>query len=91
MVKQFFSEDWYNKSIRRDSTEGSSLNFNYSWHIGLQKYQDFMAIGLYKQHIYIYPEKEVIIVLLNNREDKLIAERVNWWNIFRQIVINYSI
>jgi CubicO group peptidase (beta-lactamase class C family) len=83
--KTVFSEDWYNKSIRRDSTEGSSLNFNYSWHIGLQKYQDFMAIGLYKQHIYIYPEKEVIIVLLNNREDKLIAERVNWWNIFRQI------
>jgi CubicO group peptidase (beta-lactamase class C family) len=44
-----------------------------------------MAIGLYKQHIYIYPEKEIIIVLLNNREDQLIAERVNWWNIFRQI------
>jgi hypothetical protein len=44
-----------------------------------------MSICLYKQHIYIYPEKEVIIVLLNNREDKLIAERVNWWNIFRQI------
>ena len=83
--KTVFSEDWYNKTIRRDSTEGSSLNFNYSWHIGLQKYEDFMAICLYKQHIYIYPEKEIIIVLLNNREDQLIAERVNWWNIFRQI------
>ncbi|MDB4606704.1 serine hydrolase, partial [Crocinitomicaceae bacterium] len=77
--KTIFSEEWFDKSIRRDSTNGSSFNFNYSWHIGLKKYEDFMAIGLYKQHIYIYPEKNVIIVLLNDREKKLIAERVNWW------------
>jgi len=83
--KTIFSEEWFDKSIRRDSTNGSSFNFNYSWHIGLKKYEDFMAIGLYKQHIYIYPEKNIIIVLLNDREKKLIAERVNWWNVFRQI------
>ena len=83
--KRILSEEWYNKSIRRDTLEGSSFNFNYSWHIGLEKYGDFMAIGLYKQHIYVYPEKKTIIVLLNDRENKLLAERVNWWNIFRQI------
>ena len=84
--KRILSEYWYNQSIRRDTSDGSSFNFNYSWHIGLEQYGDFMAIGLYKQHLYIYPEKGIIIVLNNDRENKLDAERVNWWNVFRQIV-----
>ena len=83
--KQIFSETWYNKSIRRDTTQGSSFNYNYCWHIGLKEYGDFMAIGLYKQHIYINPDKELLIVLLNDGENKLAAERVNWWYVFRQI------
>ena len=44
-----------------------------------------MAIGLYKQHIYINPGKNLIIVSLNRKEDKLKAERGNWWYVFRQI------
>lgn len=80
-----FSESWYEKSICRDTLNGSSFNYNYSWHIGLEAYGDFMAIGLYKQHIYIHPTKNLIIVSLNDREKKLSAERVNWWSIFRQI------
>lgn len=84
--QQLFSEDWYQKSIRRDTSNGSSFNYNYCWHIGTKAYGDFMAIGMYKQHIYIHPKKEIIIVLLNNRERLLLAERVVWWNIFQQIV-----
>jgi len=83
--KRIFSEQWYERSIRRDTTEGSSFNYNYCWHMGLKEYGDFMAIGLYKQHIYVNPTKELIIVLLNDREKPLKAERVNWWYIFRQI------
>lgn len=83
--KRLLSEYWYEESIKRDTSDGSSFNFNYSWHLGLKKYGDFMAIGLYKQHLYIYPEKGIIIVLNNDRENKLEAERVNWWNVFRQI------
>ena len=83
--KQVFSETWYNKTIRRDTSNASSYNYNYCWHIGLKAYDDFMAIGLYKQHVYVNPQKNLIIVLLNNKENKLKAERVIWWNIFRQI------
>lgn len=83
--QQIFSEDWYEKSIRRDTTEGSSFNYNYGWHIGLKEYQDYMAIGLYKQHIYINANKNLIVIVLNNQENKLKAERVVWWNVFRQI------
>ncbi len=83
--RQIFSETWYNKAIRRDTLNGSSYNYNYCWHIGLKEYGDFMANGKYKQHIYINPEKQLIFVLLNNKESKMKASLVNWWDVFRQI------
>jgi CubicO group peptidase (beta-lactamase class C family) len=83
--KRIISENWYNKSISRDTSNGSSFNYNYCWHIGLKEYGDFMAIGLYKQHIYINPQKNLLIVVLNDKEKPLKAERFNWWFIFRQI------
>ena len=83
--KQIISESWYNKSISRDSSNGSSFNYNYCWHIGLKEYGDFMAIGLYKQHIYINPKKKLMIIVFNDSERAIIAERLNWWNLFRQI------
>lgn len=83
--QRIFSESWFQKSIRRDTTNGSSFHYNYCWYLGLENYGDFMAIGLYKQHIYIHPKKNLIIVLFNDREKPLKAERVNWWFVFRQI------
>ena len=82
---QIISKEWFARSIKRDTTQGSSWNYNNSWHIGLKEYGDFMAIGLYKQHIYINPKKNLIIILLNDRDNSLLAERINWWYIFRQI------
>jgi CubicO group peptidase (beta-lactamase class C family) len=83
--KQIISESWYNKSISRDTSNGSSFNYNYCWHIGLKEYGDFMAIGLYKQQIYINPRKKLLIIVFNDREKALAAERLNWWHVFRQI------
>ena len=83
--EHIISDSWYHQSIRRDTSNGSSFNYNYCWYIGLKEYGDFMAIGRYKQHIYINPKKNLVIVLFNDRENPLKAERVNWWYIFRQI------
>ncbi len=83
---QILSEEWVKKSLERSAEEGSSFNYNYGWHIGLKEYEDFYANGMLKQHIYVHPEKEVIIVLLNHREKAMKAERINWWFVFRQIV-----
>lgn len=84
--KQLISERWHQKSICRDTSEGSSFNYNYSWYIGLKEYGDYMAVGLYKQYLYIHPRKNIIIVLLNDQEKSLKAERVLWKEVFRQIV-----
>lgn len=83
---QIISQAWHQKSICRDTSEGSSFNYNYSWYIGLKAYEDYMAIGLYKQYLYINPRKKIIIVLLNDQEKSLKAERVLWKEVFRQIV-----
>lgn len=83
--QQLINEEWIGQSISRDTTQGSSFGYNHSWHIGLKNYNDFMAIGFYKQHLYINPDKNLIIVLLAHKEGKLKAERANWWHFFRQI------
>lgn len=83
--EQIVPKNWVEKSLARSTEDGSSFNYNYSWHIGLKEYGDFMAIGLYKQHIYIHPKKNIIIVALNDRQKPLKAERINWWFVFRQI------
>lgn len=84
--EQIVSQEWVQKSLARDSAEGSSHGYNYCWHIGLKEYGDFMANGMYKQHIYVHPDKEIIIVLLNDQENRLKENLVNWWYVFRQIV-----
>lgn len=84
--RQVVSQEWCTRSTARDTSNGSSFNYNYSWHLGLKEYNDFMAIGLYKQHIYVNRDKEIIIVLLNDEEREILEERVNWWFVFWQIV-----
>lgn len=82
---QVVPEQWVETSLSRDTTNGSSHGYNYLWHIGLKPYGDFMADGMYKQNIYVHPEKNIIIVVMCERDNKVSAERVRWRNVFRQI------
>lgn len=84
--EQLVPSEWVERSLSRDTTNGSSFGYNYLWHIGEKEYGDFMADGMYKQSIYVHPEKNVVIVLLCNRDRKIKAESVRWRNVFRQIV-----
>ena len=82
---QIISKQWINKTIKYNTNKGSNKYYNKSWYLGLEKYGDFMAKGLYKQYIYLNPNKNLIIVILNNREDKVKSEKVKWIYILRQI------
>lgn len=84
--KQLVPAEWVARSVSRDTANGSSFGYNYLWHIGEKEYGDFMADGMYKQNIYVNPEKNIVIVLMCNRDQKLKAESVRWRNVFRQIV-----
>ncbi len=78
--------EWVEKSIARNANAGSSHGYNYSWHIGLKEYEDFMAEGLYAQYIYVSKKKNIIIVSQNDRQKPIKEHRLKWKYIFRQIV-----
>jgi CubicO group peptidase (beta-lactamase class C family) len=60
--KQIIPESWIVKSLQSSKEGGQRLTYHYNWGIGPRKYGSFFAIGLYGQFIYVYPEKNVIIV-----------------------------
>jgi CubicO group peptidase (beta-lactamase class C family) len=84
--KQLLSEEWVNSTLARDTTEGGTYGYHNCWYIGHKEYNDYMAIGLYKQHIYINPDKNIIIVSFNDRPRSAAQKALNWEDIFRQVV-----
>ena len=60
--KQIIPESWVYQSLHSSKESGQRLTYHYNWGIGPKKYGSFYAIGLYGQFIYVYPEKNVIIV-----------------------------
>lgn len=60
--KQIISESWIDQSLSSSKENGQRLTYHYNWGIGPKKYGSYYAIGLYGQFIYMYPEKNVIIV-----------------------------
>ena len=83
---QLLSKDWVESTLARDTTEGGTFGYHNCWYIGHKEYNDFMAIGLYKQHIYINPNKNIIIISMNDRPRSKAQKALNWEDICRQIV-----
>jgi len=83
--KQIVSEEWVRKSTARDTSDGSSYGYGYSWQVGRKEYGDYRAAGLNEQYINIYPKKDVIIVICNDREKKLKYKSLGWLDLFMQI------
>jgi len=60
--QQIIPESWIEETLNSSKKNGQRLTYHYNWGIGPKKYGSFYAIGLYGQFIYLYPEKNVIIV-----------------------------
>lgn len=60
--KQIIPEEWIEETLHASKESGQRLTYHYNWGIGPKKYGSFYAIGLYGQLIYVYPEKNVILV-----------------------------
>ena len=84
--EQVVDREWILNATARNTDEGSPYGYNYNFRVGLKAYADYAAPGMYQQYWYVHPGKKIIIVSFNNREKPLKAERVKWFNIFRQIV-----
>jgi CubicO group peptidase (beta-lactamase class C family) len=84
--QQLLDRDWVNHSISRDTTEGGTFGYHHSWYIGYKGYDDFMAIGLYRQYLYVNRAKNIIIVSLNRKPRNARQKRFNWEDAIRQVV-----
>jgi CubicO group peptidase (beta-lactamase class C family) len=58
------SETFIREATKRDISEGSLWDYEYNFGVGPEKYHSFYAVGFYGQLIYVYPEKNIIIVRL---------------------------
>lgn len=56
------------EAVKRDTTCGSSWCYQYNFRRGPYKYQSYFSRGLYGQLLYVYPEKDVIIVRLGKSD-----------------------
>ncbi|MFT6865278.1 MAG: CubicO group peptidase (beta-lactamase class C family) [Cyclobacteriaceae bacterium] len=80
--EQLIPKDWIAKTHERDISGGSIWGYQYHMILGLKEYGDFMAQGLYDQYIYMMPEKDIVIISINNTH----KPTVNWRLVFLQIV-----
>lgn len=82
--KQIVSPQWVKNAIEPDTSAGGKFNFKYNWVAGPAKYKSFYAVGLYGQFIYVYPEKNVIIVRFGKEDVRY--NPAYWKSIFLQII-----
>lgn len=60
--KQLIPEAWIEKATNRSNELGGKISYGYNLGLGPSAYNSFFAMGLYGQLLYIYPQKNIIIV-----------------------------
>ena len=68
--KQILSKSYIYEATKRDTTYGSSWDFQYNFRLGPKPYGSYYSRGLYGQLVYIYPAKNIIIVRLGEADLK---------------------
>jgi CubicO group peptidase (beta-lactamase class C family) len=81
--EQIIDSNWVIASTSTINAMGENVGYNNYWFIGEKEIKDFMAIGMYRQQIYINPKENVIIVCLMKFHKKNLPLR--WWELLRQI------
>lgn len=82
--QQIVSEKWVDYSTHSDPAGNNKHFYNNNWGLGPLKYGSFYAIGLYGQYLYVYPDKNIIIVRFGDMTSYL---HTAYWNAnFIQII-----
>lgn len=78
--KQIVSKQWVENSTKIDSSGANSAYYQHQWWIN-QKDSSFEAEGILGQHIYVNPEKDVVIVRLGEK----VGRTGNWTQVAQGI------
>ena len=82
--KQIVSKKWVELSTHSDPSGNNKHFYNNNWGIGPLKYGSYFAVGLFGQYLYMYPEKNIIIVRFGDTET---SYHPNYWQeVFLQII-----
>ena len=82
--EQIVPKQWVNYSTRPDPRGNNKHYYNNNWGLGPLKYGSYFAIGLYGQILYLYPEKNVIIIRFGNTDT---SYHPNYWKeVFLQLI-----
>lgn len=82
--KRIVPEDWVRQSTKVDSLNGSVWFYQYQWWIGSKTDGDYYMNGHLGQFVYVYPDKNLILVRLGKHEGK-----VPWVRLFRDMASKY--
>ena len=78
--KQIVSEDWIKQSTQVDTIEGSVWNYQYMLWIVSKERNDCMAVGHLGQFVYVYPDKNIVIVRFGENDGEF--ARKDWTELF---------
>jgi CubicO group peptidase (beta-lactamase class C family) len=82
--KQIVSNKWVELSTHSDPSGNNKHFYNNNWGIGPLKYGSYFAVGLFGQYLYVYPEKNILIVRFGDTET---SYHPNYWQeVFLQII-----
>ncbi|MBT2161286.1 serine hydrolase domain-containing protein [Zobellia barbeyronii] len=82
--KQIVPKEWVDYSTCPDPSGNNKRYYNNNWGLGPLKYGSYFAIGLYGQFLYMYPEKNIMIVRFGNTDT---AYHPNYWKeVFLQLI-----
>tara|TARA_R110000868_G_scaffold404509_1_gene682764 strand:+ start:2666 stop:3652 length:987 start_codon:yes stop_codon:yes gene_type:complete len=86
--KQIVPKQWVEYSTHSDPSGNNKHYYNNNWGLGPAKYGSYFAIGLYGQFLYLYPEKNIMIVRFGNTDT---SYHPNYWKeTFLQIIDQLS-
>ncbi|MEO6133514.1 MAG: serine hydrolase [Ginsengibacter sp.] len=82
--KQIVAPQWVKEATQPDTTAAGKFNFQYNWITGPERYKSYYAAGLYGQYIYVYPQKNIIIVRFGKQD---LNYNPSYWKVlFLQII-----
>lgn len=80
---QIVDSNWIAATTSTINGLGAAVGYNSGWFIGEKEIGDYMALGMYRQQIYINPKSNVVIVCILKFNHKNLPLR--WWELLRQI------
>jgi len=80
---QLIDSNWITSTTSYKNSSGEEMGYNNYWYIGEKEVGDYMAIGMYRQQVYINPKENVIIVCFMKFNGNNLP--IRWWQLLRQI------